>query len=147
MRKVQEKQSKVLEYEYSPLMEVQGWSEVPKGIPLFETIYVFQNYPVDAGISRNAGAELRIGEVIEFSKNNYGITVRGIPGKRLTLNVVYDRGRYESGNAERLLRHLERVLEGMVEKEDGLVREVELISKQEQQQLVTEGNKSAEEHA
>src|SRR5437868_7459381 len=146
MRKVQEKQSKVLEYEYSPLMEVQGWSEVPKGIPLFETIYVFQNYPVDAGISRNAGAELRIGEVIEFSKNNYGITVRGIPGKRLTLNVVYDRGRYESGNAERLLRHLERVLEGMVEKEDGLVREVELISKAEREEMLVGWNQTGADY-
>src|SRR5436853_7380492 len=131
MRKVQEKQSKVLEYEYSPLMEVQGWSEVPKGIPLFETIYVFQNYQVDAGISRNAGAELRIGEVIEFSKNNYGITVRGIPGKRLTLNVVYDRGRYESGNAEGLLRHVERVLEGMVEKEEEAVSKVDRVMREE----------------
>jgi len=26
-------------------MEIQGWSEVPRGVPLFESIMVFENYP------------------------------------------------------------------------------------------------------
>src|SRR5262249_27859835 len=60
MRRLQEKQGKALEYEYSPLMEVHGWSEAPRGVPLFETIYVFQNYPLDAGIRQRAGSSLQI---------------------------------------------------------------------------------------
>src|SRR5262249_27598670 len=63
MKRLQEKQGKVLEYEYSPLMQVQGWSEVPRGAPLFETIYVFENYPLDAGIREQAGSSLRISDV------------------------------------------------------------------------------------
>ena len=42
---LQERQSKLRQYEHSPLVDVQGWSEVPRGTPLFETIVVFENYP------------------------------------------------------------------------------------------------------
>ena len=35
------------QYEHSPLAQVQRWSEVPRGTPLFETIFVFDNYPVE----------------------------------------------------------------------------------------------------
>src|SRR6185503_16629870 len=36
LRREQEKQAEMREYEYSSLIEVQGWSEVPRGMPLFE---------------------------------------------------------------------------------------------------------------
>ena len=62
MRRVQEKQGKVMEYEHSPLMEVQGWSEAGRGVGLFETIYAFQNYPLDGGIRKQAGSGLQISE-------------------------------------------------------------------------------------
>jgi len=39
----QAQQVELLEYEYSPLR--WGWSEVPRGVPLFESIMVFENYP------------------------------------------------------------------------------------------------------
>lgn len=35
-------------FEYSPLVQVQGWSEVPRGVPLFDSLVVFENYLVDA---------------------------------------------------------------------------------------------------
>src|SRR5262249_17695332 len=136
MRRLHERQSKVLEYEYSPLMEVQGWSEAPRGTPLFETIYVFQNYPLDPGLTDQADGDLRISEVTESTKNNYGITVRGVPGKELLLNVLYDSGRYEGDSIERLLKRLERVLEGLAEGEKSRVIELSLMSVEERQQVI-----------
>ena len=146
MKRVQQKQGKVLEFEYSPLMEVQGWSEVPRGVALFEAIYIFQNYPVDAGIGEKAGAALRISEVTEISKNNYGMTVRGIPGNELLLDVVYDSGRYEAVSMERLLNHLGRVLEGMAENEESRVIDLPMLSKQERQQILVDWNQTAADY-
>ena len=39
------------QHEHSPLVKVQRWSEVPAGTPLFESLVVFENYPVDAALS------------------------------------------------------------------------------------------------
>ena len=42
-------------YEYAPLVEIQGWSEVPRGEPLFASLLVFENYPVDRSLSGRMG--------------------------------------------------------------------------------------------
>src|SRR5436853_5824745 len=125
MRRVQEKQSKVLKYETSPLTQVQGWSEVPRGVPLFKVVFMFQNYPAESGISERAGSSLRISETQRWSRNNYELAIRSIPGKELHLTTIYDGGRFEAANAERLLRHLKRVLEGVVENETARVTELQ----------------------
>jgi len=97
---------------------------------------------MDGGISRSADSTLRIGEVIESSKNNYGMTLRGVPGRELQLGLVYDSGRYEADGAERLLKSLKRVLEGMAEIEKGRVMELPLISEEERQQVIVAWNET-----
>src|SRR6185369_7293505 len=47
LRELQAEQVELRQYEYSPLVAVQGWSEVERGRSLFESILVFENYPVD----------------------------------------------------------------------------------------------------
>src|SRR5436853_2058715 len=143
MRRVQEKQSKVLKYETSPLTQVQGWSEVPRGVPLFKVVFMFQNYPAESGISERAGSSLRISETQRWSRNNYELAIRSIPGKELHLNTIYDGGRFEAANAERLLRHLKRVLEGVVENETARVTELPMMSEEELQQIIIDWNQTA----
>ena len=41
---LQAEQVELRRYEHSPLVEVQGWSEVPRGTPLFESIVVFEGF-------------------------------------------------------------------------------------------------------
>ena len=40
----QDEQLEIRDHEASALVEVLGWSEVPLGDPLFETLFVFENY-------------------------------------------------------------------------------------------------------
>ena len=35
------------DYDQTPLAQVQAWSDVPRGTPLFENHFIFENYPVD----------------------------------------------------------------------------------------------------
>ncbi|MFI6341441.1 condensation domain-containing protein, partial [Streptomyces sp. NPDC050535] len=45
LRDLQEHQVWLRQYEYSALADIQGWSGMVKGEPLFRSIFVFQNYP------------------------------------------------------------------------------------------------------
>ena len=47
LRDLQESASELLQHEHDPLAAIQGWSEVPRGVPLFDSIVVFQNLPID----------------------------------------------------------------------------------------------------
>jgi hypothetical protein len=38
------------EYEYLPLVSIQEQSELPKGQPLFDSLFVFENAPVETSV-------------------------------------------------------------------------------------------------
>jgi len=63
--RLQAQQVEARQYEYSPLVEVQRWSEVPKGTPLFENLLVFENYPIGETLE-----EQRVG--LEVREGNHG---------------------------------------------------------------------------
>ncbi|HEY3582016.1 MAG TPA: condensation domain-containing protein, partial [Pyrinomonadaceae bacterium] len=44
LRELQLAQLAMRQYEYSPLVQIQGWSDVPRGTPLFDTILDFENH-------------------------------------------------------------------------------------------------------
>jgi hypothetical protein len=48
LKELQEQQVEMRQYEYSPLVQIHGWSEAPRGLPLFESILIFENYPRDS---------------------------------------------------------------------------------------------------
>jgi Condensation domain len=61
------------EYEQSPLVEVQGWSEVPHGQPLFESLFDFVNYPIDPFV-RQQQSGVQLANIRAIDKTNYPIT-------------------------------------------------------------------------
>ncbi|MFP2902304.1 condensation domain-containing protein, partial [Corallococcus sp. 4LFB] len=44
LRQLQAQQLELRQYEHSPLVRVQGYSQVPRGTPLFQSLFVFENY-------------------------------------------------------------------------------------------------------
>ncbi|PLZ79722.1 hypothetical protein CBP16_15920, partial [Fischerella thermalis WC217] len=87
LKQVQVQQVETRQYEYSPLVEIQGWSEVNRGLPLFESILVFENYPVDISLSE-PGLDLAIKNFRSIEQTNYPLTLSVIPGKELLLTIA-----------------------------------------------------------
>ena len=56
LRNLQRRHAGARRYEYCSLGQVQTWSELPAGQPLFETLVVFENFPVARQV-RGAGRE------------------------------------------------------------------------------------------
>ncbi|HLL48939.1 MAG TPA: condensation domain-containing protein, partial [Longimicrobiaceae bacterium] len=108
--RLQGRQAATREHEHTPLAQVQRWSEVGAGRPLFESFLVFQNYPLDDAVAEEvAGLRIRSRHVREQA--NYPFVVIATPGAALVLDAEYDRGRFEAATAERMLAHLARLLE------------------------------------
>src|SRR5262249_40741636 len=112
LRVLQAEQVGLREYEYSPLVEVQSWSEVERGRPLFESLLVFENYPLDADALKE-NLSLHLEDVRSFDRTNYPLTVVAIPAEELSLQALYDRRRFTPDSIERLLDHLRTLLESI----------------------------------
>jgi len=102
-------------YEYSSLIQVQRWSGREHGMELFDSILVFENYPVGAGLSERSTIDtgLEIKNVRAVEQTNYQLTVVIVPGRELSLRIAYDRRFYEEQTILRMLEHLRTILEGI----------------------------------
>ncbi|MEE8585879.1 MAG: condensation domain-containing protein, partial [Acidobacteriota bacterium] len=91
LKGLQQLQAKMSQFEYSPLVEVHKWSDVPGGLPLFETILVFENYPVDKSMQDSGqGHGLGIRNVKSVEKTNYPLDVTALPGLEFVLRIAWD---------------------------------------------------------
>ena len=116
------------QYEYASLIEIQGWSEVPRGIPLFNSLYVFENYPVKEESSEN----LEIGELEGVEQTHYPLGLAVVPGIQLSLKLMYDRSKFNRVTIERMLGHLHQVLMQMLKNIDQNLSELVYITEAEQ---------------
>ncbi len=97
------------EYAYCPLAEIQKFTDLPPGTPLFESLLIFQNFPVQEAVEKPL-AGLRISELQVFDPNNYPLTLMVTPGERLSVRALYDDARFDRETAVRILRHFETLV-------------------------------------
>ncbi|MEP6743439.1 MAG: amino acid adenylation domain-containing protein [bacterium] len=139
---LQEKQSTVQQYEYSSLLDIQGWSEVPRGTRLFESIFVFENLPVGSSYkSENGSLEIRSDRGLG-STTGYPLTVLVSPGSRLTVQMVYDSARFDAETIREMLGHYQTLLESLPRNASSAISTVPMLSETERQQILHEWNDS-----
>ena len=139
LRRLQESQLARQDFEHTPLSQIQRWSEVPAGSPLFETLYAFENYP-DAG---GGAGGLRISGLRSYESTNYPVTLVLTAGDRISLQLRTDRARVDGAAAPRILQHLATLLAGMAEGMDRPLAELPLLGAAERHQLLREWSDTA----
>ncbi|WP_052517558.1 amino acid adenylation domain-containing protein [Archangium violaceum] len=125
------------QHEHSPLVKVQRWSEVPKGTPLFESLFVFENYPVDAALTASLPA-LEVRDVRAVEEDHHPLTLVAVPGRELRLELAYERARFDAEHVERMLGQLRHVLESMAARPAQRLGELSLVDESERRRLLHE---------
>jgi amino acid adenylation domain-containing protein/non-ribosomal peptide synthase protein (TIGR01720 family)/FkbM family methyltransferase len=135
LKALQEQQAGLRNFEYTPLVQIQGWSEIPRGLPMFESIFVLENYPVDASLRDQSGS-LKIDGVDFFEQTNYPLTIIAVPGEELLLKVMYDSRRLDAASVSRMLLHFENLLAGIVADPARPIARLPLLSSDELTRLL-----------
>ncbi|MFM7353838.1 MAG: condensation domain-containing protein, partial [Microcystis aeruginosa] len=131
------------QYSYSSLAEIQTWSEIPGGASLFDSIVVFENYPVDA--TAVLGNDSFCLENIQVSQQtNYPLTLIVLPGEQLQVRISYDTNRFDDGTITRLLGHFQTLLEGIIANPEAQVSQLPLLTEFEKNQLLMDGHNSSD---
>src|SRR5579884_2003288 len=134
---IQAQQAESQQYGYTPLIEIQGWSEIPRGQQLFESLLVFENYPSDSS-TLTALTDFRVLNVQTIEKTNYPLVVQGwLQEEQLTLHITYDVASVEPAMATRMGAHLRMLLEDIAEREEPHLADLPLLTEKERyEQLV-----------
>ncbi|WP_143145128.1 condensation domain-containing protein, partial [Streptomyces humi] len=140
LTRLQDEQVRARQFEHTPLVEIAAASELPPGEQLFQSLFVFENFPVQEvqQEQRNSAASgLRAGANYGREQANYPLSVTASSGRELTIKMSYDRARMDADAVDRMAGHLAHVLEDLVTADAGrLVGDVSLVSVGEVEGLV-----------
>jgi amino acid adenylation domain-containing protein len=140
LQQLQGQQAEMRQYEYSPLVDVQRWSDVGGGASLFDSIVVFENFPVDTLLRERAGS-LNITDVETLDRTSYPLTLTVWGGaEEMTLRLMYDTGRFEDEAIERMLAHLKQLLQSIAAGHAKTLSAVTMLADKELHQLLVDWN-------
>ncbi|MFJ4323024.1 non-ribosomal peptide synthase/polyketide synthase [Streptomyces tricolor] len=111
LRSLQHDQSEDRRFDHLPLTRIRACAELPERVALFDSIVVFENYPVDDGLAAAHGLRLSGLEGVETT--NYPLSLTAYPGTELALRLGYDPELFDAGTAERMAEYLTALLAGM----------------------------------
>ncbi|MFN3008735.1 amino acid adenylation domain-containing protein, partial [Mycolicibacterium wolinskyi] len=109
LEQLQKSHGDTLEHQHLALREIHratGHDE------LFDTLIVYQNYPIEIGAELNAGG-LAVSDISGREYNHYPLTVQVHPGAELDVRVEYDTDVFSPARIQTLMRRLQRVLAAM----------------------------------
>ncbi len=139
LEELREQHVAVRDHEQTPISHVMGWSDVPRGTPLFETIVVFDHARLNTRLRERGGRWLnREFSVIEDPA--FALVLHAYGEPELLLRMLFDRRRFDDATIERMLAHLKTLLEGMADNLDRPMSDLPILTAAERHQLLVEWN-------
>ncbi|AOE69285.1 non-ribosomal peptide synthase/polyketide synthase [Pseudomonas fluorescens] len=130
------------EYEYLPLVTIQEHSELPKGQPLFDSLFVFENAPVEVSVLDRAQS-LNATSDSGRTHTNFPLTAVCYPGDDLGLHLSYDQRYFDETTVQGMLGEFKRLLLALMHGFHGDMADLPLMGEQERAFLLHGCNQSA----
>lgn len=141
LRTLQEQNATLRQYEWTPLSDIQRWSDVPNGTALFESLLVFESYPeatddqTPSFVIEPPAAERTGTYTLTPGRNNYPISLMVEPGRDLRVIICYAHRRFAHAAITRMIEHLETLLTAMVETADAAIGTLRMTTEREERRL------------
>ena len=108
---------------------------------LFDTVFAYENYPIDAAALSGAH-ELAITDFNIHEYNHYPLTVEALPGRELGLRVQFRTDVFDLASVETLIERFKRVLVAMTAAPTQRLSSMDLLDEGEHAKLDGWGNRA-----
>ncbi|MEL7037157.1 MAG: amino acid adenylation domain-containing protein [Cyanobacteria bacterium J06592_8] len=139
LKKLQIQQSEALQYEYTSLLEIQSWSDISAGFPLFNTILVVENYPIDKALTQQ-DKSLIIQDVDSIEWTNFPLTILVGLGSELSIKLKYSDHLFDKSAISKILGQFCILLEKIIANPEQQLGELNFLTQTEQQKLLLDWN-------
>ncbi|MHC8402027.1 amino acid adenylation domain-containing protein [Pseudomonas sp. MDT1-17] len=114
------------EFEHVPLYDIQGWAG-QQGSALFDSLLVFENFPVADALKQGAPAGLSFGNLHNHERTHYPLTLGIELGEGLSLDFSYDAERFSAAQVTELSANLQHLLAQLMALPDAALGTLELL--------------------
>ena len=107
-------QVELQDFAHSPMSRLQEWSGLPSDVPLFESVIVFENYPIGLPGSAATARSIKIDSVATIERTHHPMTVQIFLHERMSVKMIYDVNRFDISAVQAIARdwiaHMERLV-------------------------------------
>ncbi|MEO6231487.1 MAG: amino acid adenylation domain-containing protein [Ferruginibacter sp.] len=137
LQDIQNNQVASRQYQYTALSDIQQWTGV-RG-DMFDSLFIFENYPVSKVLTSKQWS-LEVKNVKVNEQTNYPLCISISNAGRIHIDFGYNTGLLKKESVEKIRQHFEHVLLQVIEKSNGRIGDIVLLTDAEQQQLLVEFN-------
>ncbi|WP_028229693.1 non-ribosomal peptide synthetase, partial [Paraburkholderia ferrariae] len=117
LREVQAQGLSMREHEHTPLNEIQRWAGAG-GRGLFDTLVVYENYPVDAALKEAAPGGLKFGEIANREETNYPLTLAVSQAATIDMRYSFATEAFDAAAIGQIASQMQRLLEAFAQHRD-----------------------------
>ncbi|MEV5606564.1 non-ribosomal peptide synthase/polyketide synthase, partial [Streptomyces sp. NPDC052299] len=143
LHRLQDQQAGLMDHQYLGLTDIQqatGFGE------LFDTLVVFENYPLDADVL-DIGGGLTVTGIEGHDATHYPLILTAVPGERLQLRLDFRTDLFDAAAADTLMGRLVRLLEDAPARYESPVARMSPLGAEERHQLLAAGNDTEQNEA
>jgi amino acid adenylation domain-containing protein/FkbH-like protein len=141
LKQLQAAQVEREQYSYCSLVDIQNWSEIDRPNPLFESMLVVENVPVDPSLMKAIGG-LTIDNMEIVNRAHYPLAVVILPDSELSVRIDYDSHRFDADVITRMIGHFRSILEGMTATPEQQIGQLSILTEEERSQILVEWNQT-----
>ncbi|WP_410667634.1 non-ribosomal peptide synthase/polyketide synthase [Amycolatopsis sp. cmx-4-68] len=135
LRAVQAQQADARRYDFLALSQLQAFTAVPAGTSLFDSVVVFENYPIE-----DSGQDgVRVLDVDSLDTTSFPLNLTAYLHERLGLELSYDARLFDGATARRLADQLAGLVRAIVADPDRRVGAVSPLTPDERTRLLAAG--------
>ena len=137
LEQLQSAHNHTLEHQHLALSEIH---RVTGQDQLFDTLFVYENYPIDTAAMVGADG-LTITDIASRESNHYPLTLQAVPGHEMSLRVEFDTDVFDAESIETLVERLRRVLVAMTADPTARLSTIDVLDAGEHARLDEMGNR------
>ncbi|WP_156748187.1 non-ribosomal peptide synthetase, partial [Mycobacterium sp. 1465703.0] len=134
LAQLQSSHNDALEHQHLALNEIH---RVTGHDQLFDTLFVYENYPIDSGMTLGADG-LAIAEFANREYNHYPLTVEALPGREIGLHIEYDTDVFDAAGIGSLVERLQRVLVAMTNDPTRRLSSIDLLAPDDRELVLSQ---------
>ncbi|MDR7286094.1 amino acid adenylation domain-containing protein/non-ribosomal peptide synthase protein (TIGR01720 family) [Pseudomonas corrugata] len=139
LSRLQAQNLELREHEFTALGDIQRWAG-RAGESLFDSLLVFENFPVAEALQQGAPAGLSFSIPHNHERTNFPLTLAATAESQLSLNWSYQCSHFSSDAMVRMSEHLAALLAAMVAAPNAALSELDLLTAPERAQQLLEWN-------
>src|SRR5712692_7255983 len=110
---------------------------------LFDTLAVFENYPIDRGSLAADVGGLRLPDISGHDGTHYSLSLMAVPGERIQLRLDYRPDLFDRASVEAMAGRLVRLLEAAAADPDRTIGSLDILSPAERRTILHGWNDTA----